>query len=572
MQVLLSTRIESVPKSDVLKVLGHDFRFNMTKNVSNSNYNKAFVFLNNSNNIEEYEFSADEHLRNNNIKYFDNSVKNVKLANSRRDLLVADLNESIENIENHIRSQVIEKTGKKRSLGNFNPLQMGVLTFGVDEETRKSRADELQNQGGLTDEEVEYINSLNKKDMDKCMLDYIKNFENTYNVKVKYVTRHDDEKTVHYHFLFENYDFDLGKSFKSINCPNKSVARQFGVDLQDLAGESFAPLNITRGVSKHITGNNHKDINEMRKAEYRDYLLKSNNLNNNLQKLENSISIKRSELLNMSDEIDKNKELIKQYNNMKNDYKKMRSEFDKETIMYKKLGLKVKELQLTEKEYRDNNRELINKKKSLKTEVDNLESTIQAEYDNQEKFKNEVVNDFKNIILENTNVENNKRYIKNPKKFLEITAELLIGMSKIDVNTKEFADLKSKVDIQNKELESATTLIEDLRLIADEFYILKDQMDQMDAKTFADHEVARVTSQFLDEIKDLKTQVKNYDDKLLIAHGKNIDLTKKLEIDDEYIEFVKKFIVEHGLVDKFNEAYKIHYNKNKDIENKNIDR
>jgi len=95
----------------------------------------------------------------------------------------------------------------------------------------------------------------NENDMDLAALNYMKKLEKIYGIKIAYITRHDDEKTRHYHFTATQYDFKnhrmLTSGFKKRDMQN------LGENLQDLVASSFDSLDFKRGKkgskSKHLT-------------------------------------------------------------------------------------------------------------------------------------------------------------------------------------------------------------------------------------------------------------------------------------------------------------------------------
>ena len=80
-------------------------------------------------------------------------------------------------------------------------------------------------------------------------------------VKPVYLTRNNDEKTPHYHYMLEGTDAETGKAVASRI--NRAMCRR----LQDIAAAHFAPLGLERGRSKTVTNANHMTVLESHRAE-----------------------------------------------------------------------------------------------------------------------------------------------------------------------------------------------------------------------------------------------------------------------------------------------------------------
>ncbi len=80
-------------------------------------------------------------------------------------------------------------------------------------------------------------------------------------VKPVYLSRHNDEKTPHYHYMLEGTDKETGKAVASRI--NRTMCRR----LQDIAAAHFAPLGLERGRSKSVTNANHMSVLESHRAE-----------------------------------------------------------------------------------------------------------------------------------------------------------------------------------------------------------------------------------------------------------------------------------------------------------------
>ena len=484
MQILLSTRIESVPASKLKRIIGHDLRFNKTNNVSKDGENKAYIFdedntpttaLSNSKEIINsssgyyfenlsnplkslaerlgdrgglsFTFKDDKFLRNPNLYYFNKDIKNIELANNVRNLLLHDFDSSIANMNNHIRSQIIEKTGYKRSLGNFNHFQMGVLTFGVDEATKQKRGQAYKDADGLTPDEANYINSIDRDTMDKCMLDYMDKFEKTYGVKIKYLVNHfSSEKVVHYHFMFENYNYEIGKSFKTIYAPTKSKLIQLGSDLQDLAGNAFTPLHINRGSKKHLTNARHKSISQMHESQLQEQqqIINTNELL--IDELGDTIAMFVATANDLDYKVRTLKEEYTQHNSLKREYIQLQKNYSKDSIKYNELSLKIKEYQKLDQETRKQH-------KSAKSELSSVNSQIKkikTQIDDTKSFKDETYQLIKDYVLENTQKGLNGFLISDVQEFVLDISDAINDAADLELISKIEQQLQQQVSVLSK--------------------------------------------------------------------------------------------------------------------------
>lgn len=84
--------------------------------------------------------------------------------------------------------------------------------------------------------------NINRKHLDKCMVEFVYNFCKKNSCELSYIVRHEDETTPHYHVTFSNY-----------NCKKNTTHKFKQSDLsevQDLAGASFGKMGIYRGIKK----------------------------------------------------------------------------------------------------------------------------------------------------------------------------------------------------------------------------------------------------------------------------------------------------------------------------------
>ena len=115
---------------------------------------------------------------------------------------------------------------------NTKPFSSGVLTF--SELANAVDTDELWEHG------LKAIQALGDK----------------YKIKVLWVALHTDEKTPHFHYMFENLDAKTCRTFQS------KLGRDGCSKLQTFFGEQLQPLGFRRGIKKKLSGAEHQDIME----------------------------------------------------------------------------------------------------------------------------------------------------------------------------------------------------------------------------------------------------------------------------------------------------------------------
>lgn len=87
-------------------------------------------------------------------------------------------------------------------------------------------------------------NSLSRAEMDQCAIDYVKDFGLRHHVELTYLVRHEDEATVHYHFLTTNFDAQKKQTLRF----NRDLLRKE----QDYIGLAFSPMGLQRGIDKYL--------------------------------------------------------------------------------------------------------------------------------------------------------------------------------------------------------------------------------------------------------------------------------------------------------------------------------
>lgn len=85
-------------------------------------------------------------------------------------------------------------------------------------------------------------NQLDRKEMDNNAKNYLLDFCSSHNVETLYLVRHEDEATVHYHFVTTNYDDQL---YKTLSFDRNALRKE-----QDAIGVAFESMGLKRGLDK----------------------------------------------------------------------------------------------------------------------------------------------------------------------------------------------------------------------------------------------------------------------------------------------------------------------------------
>ena len=115
---------------------------------------------------------------------------------------------------------------------NTKPFSSGVLTFS------------------------ELANAVDKDELWEHGLKAIQALGEKYKIKVLWVALHTDEKTPHFHYMFENLDSKTCRTFQS------KLGRDGCSKLQTFFGEQLQPLGFKRGIKKKLSGAEHQDVME----------------------------------------------------------------------------------------------------------------------------------------------------------------------------------------------------------------------------------------------------------------------------------------------------------------------
>ena len=107
----------------------------------------------------------------------------------------------------------------------------------------------------------EVTNDMDRKHLDMQADMFLRIINDEYGVYPLYLTRHEDETTVHYHFVCENFDYEKARTVQ------RALSRGQFSKMQDLVGEAFAPDRYQRGEPKFKTGAEHIKFQEWERQQ-----------------------------------------------------------------------------------------------------------------------------------------------------------------------------------------------------------------------------------------------------------------------------------------------------------------
>jgi hypothetical protein len=164
--------------------------------------------------------------------------ENMQMIQSLQKQIKNEMQERIRIQEKYYR----EKHGRAMPR-NTNHFFKGVVTFSKEDSS------------GIS------TNKKNRNKLDIAMQKYMEMMNETYGTKPLYYVRHEDETTVHYHFVSENFDYEEARTVL-----RRLVKYEFS-KMQDMVGTVFADLGYQRGRSKYDTKAEHKHFLKWREEE-----------------------------------------------------------------------------------------------------------------------------------------------------------------------------------------------------------------------------------------------------------------------------------------------------------------
>jgi hypothetical protein len=180
----------------------------------------------------------------------------------------------------------------------------------------------------------EATNDMDRKHLDMQADMFLRIINDEYGVYPLYLTRHEDETTVHYHFVCENFDYDKARTVQ------RALSRGQFYKMQDLVGEAFAPDRYQRGEPKFTTGANHVKFQDWERqqiakanAEAKETAHIVQNNKSDITELRTMVKDASSELIEIhrlivekEDEIEEGKEILGTYKELRKSHLEVHSD------------------------------------------------------------------------------------------------------------------------------------------------------------------------------------------------------------------------------------------------------
>lgn len=209
------------------------------------------------------------------------------------------------------------------------------------------------------------IKDISTAELDKAAQQTLAQICAELHVKPVYLSRHNDEKTPHYHYMLEGTDAETGKAVASRI--NRAMCRR----LQDIAAAHYAPLGLERGRSKTVTNANHMSILESHRAEVINMEAKA-------AKAEAELDDLRQQLATVKDELKRTRATAEE-----------RKRMDAEERA--KLDAERRRLRDQQNELRDAIREAEEQHKRLTDENEELKAVQKKAVESLEKMRPEMI-------------------------------------------------------------------------------------------------------------------------------------------------------------------------------------
>jgi len=237
-------------------------------------------------------------------------------------------------------------------------------------------------------------------DMDRNHLDmqaemFLRFINDDYGVYPLYLTRHEDETTVHYHFVCENFDYEKARTVQ------RALSRGQFSKMQDLVGEAFAPDRYQRGEPKFKTGANHVKFQEWERqeiakanAEVKETAHIVQNTKSDIVELKEMVNEATNELLEIlklivekEKEIDEFKEILQKYKEMRSLHLEANADGldDVGVVKLRKIEESTGKVRKVLSGLRSELKELKTKRDELLGGVENIEEKISVHIDDIEK-------------------------------------------------------------------------------------------------------------------------------------------------------------------------------------------
>jgi len=231
--------------------------------------------------------------------------------------IYGDNNGTIKYAQRHIQEEMQQRiknqknTYKEKHKRNMpktaNHFFKGIITF--------SHVDTV---GGIT-------NKKDRSSLDQSAEMFLASMHYMYGTYPLYLVRHEDETTVHYHFVAENFDYDKARTVQ-----RALESKEFS-NMQDLVAEAFGNEHYKRGEPKAETGAKHVKFQEWERQqitkaneEVKETARIVQNTKSSIVELKEMANDATNELLEIlklivekEKEIDKFKEVLQKYKDLR---------------------------------------------------------------------------------------------------------------------------------------------------------------------------------------------------------------------------------------------------------------
>lgn len=463
--------------------------------------------------------SLNKDLNTNNSNYIMLDNKLIKLDKTNIKHIYKQLHTLYQNDRSE-HNEIYKKHNKRNLRENNGSWFEGVFTF--SEQMKKDLKDKKYTMNDLV----------------KVANDCLKEIASTYGAEIKYMTLHLDETSPHFHWSLNNFN-DRGLSLY-----NQNKNKDFLSNLQNIGFKHFSSLGMERGISKEINSVNHKEINKywrdknivikQENKELNNVNLSLKNMNkkeeNNLNELQSLSLSLNNEITSLNNDINDNKIKI-------NDLKIERETISKDNtkskeekkILYSEITLKQKEL----RELNEDIKEVIKSKKEVSNDLNNDINYIVEQSVTFNKF---------------VNVEKLQQHIRKILlKYLKLNTQLN-ELKEKEERIKNLENVVQKSDVYISKLEKEVQSLNELdKIKSDE--IKKYQQREKEEKRFTNSEVVNVTQKYENEVKELKTTIKQ--------QKQQID-TLKDKVND-----YEDYIVDNNLSEDFKERNTKKHNRHR---------
>lgn len=460
--------------------------------------------------------NEDELSKNSNYIMLDNKITKITKEN-KNDICKQLLTQYKE--ERKIHNEIYKQHNKRNLRDVKSTWCEGVFTFS------EQMKEDIKNK------------KYNFNDLVNVANECLKEISSKYDTQINYMVLHLDETCPHLHWSISNFD-EKGMSLFHTN-KNKDFLSQ----LQDIGYKHFSKLGMERGVSKEISGVNHKSVNKY----WRDKNIQEKQINNKLKNVNLSLKDTNSKIENI---INDKQNLVNTLDTQLNELQLFKINLDIDLDNTKKLRDDVKN---------DTNKSIEEKKRNYEdiTKQQKQIRTLREVYTKKEKsirdLKNEIIEDMKDILE-----KSKKLFGYDEEKLQQNILNKLSKYSSYKIKVKELEttnnEMKKIKEDNIKLVEHITKLEKKLddayELDKDKSKLIKDYMNrEKEEKRFTNSEVANVTQKYENEVKELKSTIKQQKQK--------IDEISSINKDYE------DFIVDNNLSEDFKDRHTKKHNRHR---------